>query len=106
MSDALRSRHPYNLNMLIAGCTNGPELYWLDMYASVNKIPFAAHGYAAFFCMSLMDRHYRADMSLEDAKELMLMCFRELKMRFIVNFPSYIVKVVDKSGIRIIDLAL
>jgi 20S proteasome subunit beta 4 len=43
-------------------------------------------------------------MSLDEAKELLRKCIAELKMRLVVNFPSYIVKVIDKDGIREIDL--
>lgn len=94
--------------MLIGGWSeqHGPELYWIDYLAALNKIPFAAHGYAAFFCMSLMDRFYHKNMSLDEAKELMLKCFAELKTRFIVNFPKFVVKVIDKDGVRTIDLHL
>lgn len=92
--------------MLIAGynAKDGPELYWMDYFAAVNKLPFAAHGYAAFFVMSLMDRHYHKEMDFEQAKELMRKCFREIKTRFIANLPQFVVKVVDKDGVRVIDL--
>lgn len=92
--------------MLIAGFNenDGPELYWMDYLAGLNKIPYAAHGYASFFTMGLMDRFYTKDMNLDQAKQLMTKCFIELKKRFIVNLPKFVVKVVDKDGIREIDL--
>lgn len=92
--------------MLIAGYNelDGPELYWVDYMASLNKIPFAAHGYAAFFCMSLMDRFYQKNPSLEEAKDIMRKCIAEISKRMIVNLPKYVVKVVDKDGVRDIEL--
>lgn len=108
LAQALRSRHPYQVNVLLAGYNekDGPELYWIDYLAALNKIPFAAHGYASFFTMSLMDRYYRKDMDLNEAIEVLKQCFAEMKTRFIVNFPKYIVKVVDKHGIRDVPIEL
>ncbi|KAI9209363.1 nucleophile aminohydrolase [Polychytrium aggregatum] len=103
MATSLRSRHPYHVNLLVGGTdpkTGHPELYWLDHYASSHKMDFAAHGYASYFCMSTMDRYWRPDLTLEEAKELLKKCIGELKVRFIGNFPEFNVKVVDRNGIR------
>jgi hypothetical protein len=43
-------------------------------------------------------------MSLEDGKELMRKCFHELKVRYLINIPKFIVKVADANGIHTIDL--
>ena len=105
LAAALRSRNPYSVNMLIAGFgKDGPELYWIDYFAALNKLPYAAHGYASFFTMSLMDRYCTKDMSLQEATDVMRKCFIELKTRFIVNLPKFVVKVVDKDGIREIPI--
>jgi 20S proteasome subunit beta 4 len=34
----------------------------MDYLASMNKCPFAAHGYGAFFSYSILDRNYRDGM--------------------------------------------
>ncbi|KAI3630491.1 hypothetical protein MIR68_003001 [Amoeboaphelidium protococcarum] len=106
LAQSLRSRKPYNVFTLIGGYSerDGPELYWLDYMASMQKIPFAAHGYASFFTMSTMDRHYKKDMNLEEAIELLKMCMEELKTRFIVNLKEYAIKVIDKDGVRDIKI--
>ncbi|KAI8827240.1 nucleophile aminohydrolase [Fimicolochytrium jonesii] len=107
LANSLRSRNPYNVFVLIAGIdpkTQLPELYWLDYLASSVKLPFAAHGYASYFCMSTMDRYWKADLTLEEAKALLRKCIEELKVRFIANMPEFTVKVVDKEGIREIQL--
>lgn len=68
------------------------------------SLPFCAQGYGAYFCTSLMDRYYTKDLDLEGAKKLMSMCIQELKTRFIVNMPTFNVKVVDKDGVHDIEL--
>ena len=49
------------MNLLLAGYdkVEGPSLYFMDYLASVNKVPFGAHGYGSFFTVSILDRHYR-----------------------------------------------
>lgn len=54
--------------------------------------------------MGLLDRYYEKDLSVDAAKELLKKCLRELKVRFIVNFPKFTVKLIDKDGVRVIDL--
>jgi 20S proteasome subunit beta 4 len=106
LANSLRSRKPYHVNLLVAGFNNktGPELYWLDHLASITRLPFASHGYASYFCMSLMDRHYHPNLSVEEAKELLRKCIHELKTRFIANLPKFVVKIIDKDGIREVEI--
>ena len=94
------------VNVLIAGYDDqtGPELYWIDYLGAMNKIPFGAHGYGAHFTLGTMDRNYQKNLSLEEAKDLLRKCIQELKTRFLINLPSFNVKVVDKTGIHEVQL--
>jgi 20S proteasome subunit beta 4 len=71
---------------------------------SSAQIPFAVHGYGAYYCLSLMDRGHYPDITLEEAKGLMKKCIQELQKRFIVNLPEFKIKVVDADGIRDVEL--
>ncbi|KAJ3329893.1 Proteasome subunit beta type-4 [Blyttiomyces sp. JEL0837] len=107
LATSLRSRNPYTVNLLIGGVdpkTGHPELYWLDYLSSSVKLNFTAHGYASYFCMSTMDRYWKPDLSVEEAVALLKKCLAELKVRFIGNLPNFIVKVVDKNGVREITI--
>lgn len=70
LADSLRSRSPYAVNLLLAGFdtstaavleqeeTGGvPKLYWCDYLGTLVELPFAAHGYANYFVLGLLDRH-------------------------------------------------
>jgi Proteasome subunit len=49
LAKALRSKKPYNVNLLLGGWSEldkKPSLYWIDYLASAAKLPYAAHGYA------------------------------------------------------------
>lgn len=51
LATSLRSRKPYNVNLLLGGVdpiTHKPSLYWLDYLASLASVPYAAHGYAQY----------------------------------------------------------
>ncbi|KAI9322460.1 nucleophile aminohydrolase [Dichotomocladium elegans] len=107
LADSLRSRQPYSVNMLIGGYntkTNQPELFWIDYLGAMASLPYGAQGYGAYFCTSLMDRYHHSDMNLEEGLDLLRKCIQELKTRFIVNLPKFLVKVITKEGVRDIEL--
>lgn len=93
--------------MLIGGYDtkqDKPELFWIDYLGAMASLPYGAQGYGAYFCTSLMDRYHYPDMDLEEAKDLPRKCIQELKTRFIVNLPKFMVKVISKDGIKEIEL--
>eukprot|EP00048_Salpingoeca_helianthica_P022608 m.19300 g.19300 ORF g.19300 m.19300 type:complete len:195 (-) comp7554_c0_seq1:43-627(-) len=105
LAHALRSRGAYQVNLLIAGCDAlGPQLYYMDYLASMNKVQFAAQGYGSFFTYSILDRWYRPGMALPDAVEVLRKCLAEVRLRFIANFPSFVVRIVDADGVREINI--
>ncbi|KAH3676249.1 hypothetical protein WICMUC_002126 [Wickerhamomyces mucosus] len=106
LAKSLRSRKPYQVNVLIAGYDEKkeePSLNWIDYLGTNVELPYAAHGYAAFYTFSLLDRHYRPDFSTEEGLELLKLCLKELETRMPIDFKGVFVKVVDKDGIRLID---
>ena len=90
------------VNLLIGGwdAADGPTLHFMDYIASSTQTNFGAHGYAGYFLLATMDRHWRAGMSLEQGKELARMCVKELQTRFMMNQPAFVVKVADAAGVR------
>lgn len=81
-------KKPYTVNILIAGydtVNDKPELYWLDYLAAKVKLPYAAHGYAQYYCLSMarwvpersghhadkqgiLDKHHHPDIDLEQGR--------------------------------------
>lgn len=107
LSRSLRSRQPYHVNLLVAGydtTTDRPHLFWLDYLAAQAAVPYAAHGYAQYYCLSILDKHHHPDISLEKGIELMKMCRNELTKRMPIDFKGLAVKVVTKDGVKEIDL--
>lgn len=61
--------------MLLAGYDEhvGPSLYYLDYLATLHKMDFSALGYASFFVLSTLDRHWKK-------KYVALACVRTMLM--------------------------
>lgn len=102
LADFLRSRTPYHVNLLVGGYdeNDGPGLFYMDYLASMNKLPFAAHGYGAFFSLSVMDRYYHPNITVDEAKDILQKCVDEVQVRFLINLPTFNMKVVNKDGIN------
>mmetsp|Transcript_83818 Transcript_83818/g.227236 ORF Transcript_83818/g.227236 Transcript_83818/m.227236 type:complete len:201 (-) Transcript_83818:258-860(-) len=104
MAQALR-KNPFQVDMLVAGVDeDGPQLFFLDMYASMEKVNKAAHGYGAMFTFGLMDRFWHPDLTEEEGIALIKKCIKELETRFLVNLGRYTCKIVDKNGPRVLEL--
>jgi 20S proteasome subunit beta 4 len=100
IAENLRTSTPYNVNLLIGGVNSEgrAELYWIDYLGSCVRVPFACHGYAGYFCMGLLDRNYKANMTKEEALGLLKKCIQELKVRFVGNLPSFTVHIYNADG--------
>jgi 20S proteasome subunit beta 4 len=100
IAENLRTSTPYNVNLLIGGVNSEgqAELYWIDYLGSCVKVPFACHGYAGYFCMGLLDRNYKSNMSKPEALELLKKCIQELKVRFVGNLPAFTVHIYNAGG--------
>ena len=76
------SQNAYQVNLLMAGYDEkaGPSLYYMDYLASMNKLPFAVHGYGSFFSLSIFDRYYKPDLTQEEAYEVINKCVQEVRL--------------------------
>lgn len=77
-----------------------PDLFWLDALGALQSVPFGAHGLASRFALSLLDNGFREDMPLDEARDLMESCFRQLERRYLVSSVGFSMKVVDRDGCR------
>eukprot|EP00128_Syssomonas_multiformis_P017038 Colp12_sorted_trinity150504_noHs@4543 len=105
LASSLRSRDAYAVNLLLGGFDNdvGPSLYWLDYLGALVKVPFAAHGYGSYFTLSVLDRHYKQGLSLEEGKEVLRKAISELQKRFMVNLPKFTVRVITAEGVTLLE---
>ncbi|CAA2999985.1 proteasome subunit beta type-2-A [Olea europaea subsp. europaea] len=101
LATALR-KNPYMVNIILAGYDKetGPSLYFIDYIASLHKLDKAAFGYGSYFALSMMDRHYQRDMTVEEAVNLVDKVIMEIRSRLVVAPPNFVIKIVDKDGAR------
>ncbi|SCU78993.1 LAMI_0A06876g1_1 [Lachancea mirantina] len=103
LAKSIRSRKPFQVNVLLGGFDakkGEPGLYQIDYLGTQAELPYAAHGYSGFYTFSLLDRHYRPDMTTQEGLELLRMCVDELERRMPIDFKGVLVKIVDKDGVR------
>lgn len=107
LAKAIR-KGPYQVNCLLGGYdekTSESSLYWLDYMGTLQKVDYGCQGYASNFCLSVMDRECAAEassMTEADAVDVLEHCIKELQARFLLNQTNFIVKVVDKNGVRVV----
>lgn len=104
LAQALR-KGPYQVNCLIGGydeSTQSSSLYWMDYLASLQKTPFGAQGYASNFTLSIMDRDWKQGLNESQAVEIVEKCIMELQTRFLIAQSNFIIKVIDKDGVRVL----
>eukprot|EP00211_Chloroparvula_japonica_P015388 CAMPEP_0119131972 /NCGR_PEP_ID=MMETSP1310-20130426/11059_1 /TAXON_ID=464262 /ORGANISM="Genus nov. species nov., Strain RCC2339" /LENGTH=199 /DNA_ID=CAMNT_0007122575 /DNA_START=252 /DNA_END=851 /DNA_ORIENTATION=+ len=85
------------------GGGGAPSLYFMDYLASLKKLNFAVHGYASFFSYGILDKYYKENMTVEEAVELLRKCLFEIKKRLVINQARFMVRIVDRNGVRLLD---
>ena len=105
LAEALR-KGPYQVNLLIAGFDAGvgPSLYFLDYLGALHRVNTGAHGYASYFALSLFDRFYHKDCTLDEGLAVISQVLSELRLRFLLKVGSVRVKIVTAEGIRELTL--
>ena len=87
LATALR-KGPYQVNLLIGGYDlqeKRAKLFWMDYLGTLQQVNKGAQGYAGYFVNSVLDNHFKHDMSLEQGMEAARQCIRELRTRFMIN---------------------
>ena len=80
------------------------KLYWMDYLGTLQQVTKGAHGHAGYFVNSVLDQHYKQNMTLEEGLAACRQCLKELKTRFIINQPTFICKIVTADQIQVMPL--
>ncbi len=79
------------------------KLFWMDYFGTLQQVQKGAHGYAAYFVNSVLDNNFQKDITVEEGLEVIKKCILELRTRFIIKQPQFLVKIVTKDGIRKVE---
>lgn len=95
---------PFQVNVILGGydekTPTGGSLYVMDYFGSCTKAKYGAQGYASNFCLSIMDRSWTEGLNEDQAVDIVEHCIKELEMRFLINQKNFIIKVIDKEGVK------
>ena len=76
------------MNLLIGGYDDvegRAMLYWMDYLGTLQQVNKGAQGYAGYFVNSVLDNHFKQDMTLEEGITCAKQCIYELNHRFMIN---------------------
>lgn len=104
LAAALR-KGPFQVNVLLGGYDEktGGSLYHLDYFGTLHKVKHGAQGYAQYFCSSIYDKDWTENMTEEEALKIIQKCINEVHTRFMINQPNFIIKKVDKDGVKVLS---
>lgn len=108
LATSLRSKHPYQVNLLVGGydvVDKEAKLYWIDYLGSKVQVPYAAHGYASYYLLSMFDRHLSPTTPLSEALALLKKGYEELERRMPMSLGGFITRVVDETGVRVLEVS-
>ena len=87
LAAALR-KGPYQVNCLMGGYDlqeQRAKLYWMDYLGTLQQVNKGAQGHASYFVNSVLDNHFKQDMTLEQGLDACRACVKELRHRFIIT---------------------
>ena len=106
LAAALR-KGPYQVNCLMGGYDlqeQSAKLYWMDYLGTLQQVNKGAQGYAGYFVNSVLDNHFKQNITLEEGLAACKDCVKELRHRFMINQHNFTAKIVTKDGIKVVNL--
>jgi 20S proteasome subunit beta 4 len=68
------------------------------------RVPFGSQGYGSMFISSILDKHYKPGLTMDEAVALLKRCIAEVQKRLLVQLPTFKTRVIDKDGVRVIEI--
>ena len=95
--------YPFMADILIGGYdVNGPALYNIDMFGSVEEKSYVTTGSGSPVAYGTLEDEYQKDMTVEDAKILALRAVKAAIVRNIGTGDGINVAIIDKDGFRLL----
>lgn len=95
--------YPFIADILVGGYDgNGPALFNIDMFGSVEAKLFVTTGSGSPVAYGVLEDEYRQDLSLEDAKRVALVAVKAAIVRNSGTGDGINIAVIDKDGFRLL----
>jgi len=96
--------YPFIADILVGGYDkNGPALYNIDMFGSVEEKIYVTTGSGSPVAYGLLEEEYRDNLSVEDAKVIALRAVKAAITRNIGTGDGINVSIIDKDGFRLLS---
>ena len=95
--------YPFMADILVGGYTNdGPSLFNIDMFGSVEDKSFVTTGSGSPVAYGLLEEEYKDNLTVEDAKKIALRAVKSAIVRNIGTGDGINIAVMDKDGFRLL----
>jgi len=95
--------YPFMADILVGGYDKqGPALYNIDMFGSVEDKTYVTTGSGSPVAYGLLEEEYRKDLNVEDAKLIALRAVKAAITRNIGTGDGINVSIIDKNGYRLL----
>jgi len=95
--------YPFIADILVGGYdNNGPALYNVDMFGSVEEKTYVTTGSGSPVAYGLLEEEYRDDLNVQDAKVIALRAVKAAITRNIGTGDGINVSIIDKDGFRLL----
>ena len=95
--------YPFIADILVGGYDKqGPALYNIDMFGSVEEKTYVTTGSGSPVAYGLLEEEYRDDLTVEDAKVIALRAVKAAITRNIGTGDGINVSIIDKNGFRLL----
>ena len=81
---------------------NGPALFNVDMFGSVEEKSYVTTGSGSPVAYGLLEEEYRNDLTVEEAKKIALRAVKSAIVRNIGTGDGINISVMDKDGFRLL----
>jgi proteasome beta subunit len=82
--------------------TNGPSLFNIDMFGSVEEKSYVTTGSGSPVAYGLLEEEYKEDITVEEAKKIALRAVKAAIVRNIGTGDGINVAIMDKDGFRLL----
>lgn len=95
--------YPFMADILVGGYDEqGPALFNIDMFGSVEEKPYVTTGSGSPVAYGLLEEEYKEDLTIEEAKQIALRAVKAAIVRNIGTGDGINIAVMDKDGFRLL----
>ena len=95
--------YPFMADILLGGYdTNGPALFNIDMFGSVEEKSYVTTGSGSPVAYGLLEEEYQKDITVKEAKKIALRAVKAAIVRNIGTGDGINISVMDKDGFRLL----